>query len=166
MLNKRVKEIAAELNKELWLSLTSKELLTEKHCEQIFHLRNEITDYEIPFTMNASNSGKPFSKKDLSLLNELVANIGNIYFVMEEFNQIIANEEFESAEMYSEMVIDALIGNANFGKCYPKGVEYFYSLNSIIYLKSSQWFILENLVLQKTGIVLDLSVNTPEFLRR
>lgn len=157
------KQLVAKLNEALWLSLTSESIITENHCDELFLLQNEMTDFDIPFTMDGNNTGKSFTQKDTLLLNELVANIGDIFHIASELSNLVKQEDYETAELYKELLDGAITTNIDFGKKYIKGIQFFYSFESGINLRFTKWYIISNIILHKAGILLDISVSNPDF---
>ena len=158
------KEIVTKLNKALWVSLTSKSLVSENHCRKIFLLRNEMTDKNISFIMDGGDSKLPFSRSDRSVLNLLSANIGNIFYLNAEINRLSEIEDFEHCAIIKECVDAAMQENIQLGDMLPKGIDFFYSKKDGIHLKFCGWFLIENLIMHKCGILVDMSVNPPDFL--
>ncbi len=125
---------------------------------------NKMTDLDVSVQMDASKAAA-FKRKDEMLLNMLSANIGNIFYLCAEVNKAAEIEDYETADMMKGMVEDAIIDNIKFGKNNPLGISFFYAKRGNIHLKATNWFLLDNMIMHKTGMLLDMSVNPPDFLQ-
>lgn len=158
-------EITAKLNKALWASLTGKNVLIENHCDKIFLLRNQMTDLNIDLTMDGNGTGRKFNKREYHLLALLSSNIGNIFYLAREIDDLIKEEDYETCEILKISFNDAIKENMKLGRMHPDGISFFYQRRNEIHQKFINSCIMDNLIMHKCGILLDLSINTPDFLK-
>ncbi|MEI8129361.1 MAG: hypothetical protein WCG95_07055 [bacterium] len=148
--------LVEQLNKLTWKSMTSADVIQQNASPEVVATLNELVDAGYSILMGSIKYN--YTIGELRAIEKIIAWISQIIYA-KDLIQKEADVEGEDAEleMYVEMINQAETGLLEYQALHPDGIPFFLIEGNCVILKSSPYFLIEERLMYKTGLLISQS---------
>jgi hypothetical protein len=142
-----------KLNKEIFLAMSFHDTNTACESKKVVKILNQMREegYSIMMGNNESN----YTIGELRVIEKLLAWITQIMYANTlKIKEIELMADEADPEIYDQQIKDAVDGLKTYRGLHPDGIAFFKIHNNAILLKSSPYFIFEEIIMYKIGMVI------------
>lgn len=142
-----------KLNKEIFLAMSSHDTNTACQSKKVVNILNQMREegYSIILGNNESN----YTIGELRVIEKLLAWITQIMYANTlKIKEIELMADGADLEIYEQQINDAVDGLKSYRGLHPDGIPFFKIHNNALMLKCSPYFIFEEIVMYKTGMII------------
>ena len=151
-----------KLNKEIFLAMSSHD--TNKPCEskKVVKILNQMR--EEGYSIIMGNSQSNYTIGELRVIEKLLAWITQIMYANSlKFKEIELMADEADPEIYDQQIKDAVAGLKSYRGLHPDGIAFFKIHENAIMLKCSPYFIFEERIMYKTGLIIPGKTELEDF---